>query len=140
MTEKTMVEINDNDFITWSEEGQEVEGYYTECSTVDINYRDIVTYSILTSEGVQSFLATQQLLKLFSRLPLGVYVRVTYKGETKTMKGYNLKLFSLAVNAEDASRIQEHKIKIAQNLMLDSGLEGKAVKKSKVEFVETSTL
>lgn len=93
--------------ITWNnkdiQEGATLEGYYIGKAIVTGQYGQKTKYTIETKDGtLYDVFSTTTLERQFNNVPEGVYVWVTFQGETKSKNGRNVKLYSVEFDDEIA--------------------------------------
>ena len=123
MTSIRMSEL-ESDFITFDTEGQETEGLYIDQDTIQIGTSDVLKITLLNDMGQVSFLCTYKLLKLFLKLPYGVYVKIRYEGLLPTKSGRNMKDFKMWVNDDDLEIIKRNR---ASSPFAETGSESRPI-------------
>ena len=100
--------------INFTEVGQEVIGRLKSIDDITIFDRRAKRATVVTKEGVKTFLLTTQLENLINGVPVGTIIKVRYIGERKTQRGARMKVFKLWTLEEEKK--PEPKPKTGENL------------------------
>lgn len=85
-------------FVRFEEAGDSAEGAYRGLTFQNGENGVYPKYHLLGDDGeMVSFNGTVQLIECLSRLPIGVYVRVTYTGESEKVAKGRVKIFEIEV-------------------------------------------
>ena len=91
--------------ITWNTkdltEGSTLEGYFIDTAIVSGQYGQKSKYVIETKDGtLYDVFSTATLERQFKNIPVGVYVWITFDGETKSKNGRTVKLYTVDYDDE----------------------------------------
>lgn len=89
--------LKSEQFVTFAEEGQVLEGELTDKTYVDLPGGTVMRCVLQNEEGRWSFLCTQQLERDLGSVAVGTIIHIVYRGESKTPQGRRFKAFEVWV-------------------------------------------